>query len=155
MARHVVGRVSELPPGSRKIVEVGDGGRTVGVFNVNGQYHALLNRCPHQAAPLCRGAIKGMAMPSAPGEYVWDREGEILRCPWHGWEFDLTNGRSIFNPHKLRVRTYAVTVEALPDGTAAPGEATSSAGFESDAADEERVETFPVTVEDGWVILHA
>ncbi len=139
MARHVVGRVSELPPGARKIVEVE--GRSIGVFNVNGAFHALRNSCPHQAAPLCLGAIKGMTLPSKPGEYIWAREGEILRCPWHGWEFDLTTGRSIFNPHKMRVRTYPVTVE--PDGGAAQEE------------EDESVETFPVTVEDGLVILHA
>jgi nitrite reductase/ring-hydroxylating ferredoxin subunit len=123
-----------------------------------------------------------MAMPSTPGEYVWDREGEILRCPWHGWEFDLTTGRSIFNPHKLRVRTYEVTVEPLPnsgagsgDAQASPataqasGERASDRGSTGDGssavndgpapdvedAEDERVETFPVTVEDGWVILHA
>ena len=38
------------------------------------------------------------------------REGEIVRCPWHGWEFDITNGRSVFNPHRLRVRSYPVTI---------------------------------------------
>lgn len=134
MTRHVIGRVSELPPGGRAIVEVE--GRSIGVFNVNGAYYALRNSCPHQAAPLCLGSIKGMTLPSKPGEYIWAREGEILRCPWHGWEFDLTTGRSIFNPHKMRVRTYEVTVERpeddLPDA----------------------VETYPVTVEDGLVILH-
>ncbi|MCC6180178.1 MAG: Rieske (2Fe-2S) protein [Chloroflexi bacterium] len=138
MSRYVVGRVSELPPGARRIVDAN--GRSIGVFNVKGHYYALLNRCPHQAAPLCRGAIKGMTMPSAPGEYVWAREGEILRCPWHGWEFDITNGRSIYNPHRMRVRTYEVTVEAS-------GSATDD--------EDERVETYPVTVEDGIVILHA
>jgi 3-phenylpropionate/trans-cinnamate dioxygenase ferredoxin subunit len=75
-----------------------------------------------------------MTLPSRPGEYVWARDGEILRCPWHGWEFDITTGRSIFNPHKTRVRAYEVTVE--PDSA------------------EESVETFPVTVEDGLVVLH-
>jgi len=55
-----------------------------------------------------------------------------LRCPWHGWEFDITSGRSIFNPHRVRVRTYAVIVE--PDDPA--------------------VETYPVTVEDGLIALH-
>lgn len=49
-ARHIVGRVSELPPGTSKIVDAG--GRSIGVFNVNGPYYALLNRCLHQAAPL-------------------------------------------------------------------------------------------------------
>jgi nitrite reductase/ring-hydroxylating ferredoxin subunit len=131
MGRHVVARMSELPPGQRKIVEAE--GRSIGVFNVHGRFYALRNSCPHQAAPLCRGAIKGMAMPGKPGEYSWAREGEILRCPWHGWEFDITTGRSVFNPHKTRVKTYEVTVEA----------------------DDEAVETFLVTVESGLVILHA
>ncbi len=139
MGRHVVGRVTELPPGERTIVEAE--GRSIGVFNVHGRFFALRNSCPHQAAPLCLGPIKGMTLPSRPGEYVWARDGEILRCPWHGWEFDLTNGRSIFNPHKMRVRTYTVTVE--PGVGAAPEE------------EDESVETFPVTVEDGLVILHA
>jgi 3-phenylpropionate/trans-cinnamate dioxygenase ferredoxin subunit len=131
MDRHIIGRVSELPPGERRIVEVD--GRSIGVFNVHGQYYALRNRCPHQGAPLCLGAIKGMALPSKPGEYLWGREGEIVRCPWHGWEFDITSGRSIYNPHRVRVRTYEVTVEPDEDPV---------------------IETYPVTVEDGLVVLH-
>jgi nitrite reductase/ring-hydroxylating ferredoxin subunit len=131
MGKHIVSTVGELPPGERRILEAE--GRSIGVFNVHGRFYALRNRCPHQAAPLCLGSIKGMAMPSAPGEYVWAREGEIIRCPWHGWEFDITTGRSIFNPHRVRVATYEVTVEA---------------------ADAEQVETFPVTVEDGLVVVH-
>jgi nitrite reductase (NADH) small subunit len=133
MGKHVVGTVAELPPGSRKIVDVE--GRSVGVFNVNGTYHALRNSCPHQAAPLCRGSVKGMTISSGPGQYEYVREGEILRCPWHGWEFDLTNGRSIFNPHKVRVRSYPVTVEPEED-------------------DDPAVPTYPVTVERGRVVLH-
>src|ERR671929_2307379 len=109
MRRYIVGKVSELPPGERKIVEVQ--GRSIGVFNVHGTYYALRNSCPHQGAPLCLGAIKGMTMPSKPGEYVWAREGEILRCPWHGWEFDVTSGRSLWHPQRCRVRAYDVTVE--------------------------------------------
>jgi nitrite reductase/ring-hydroxylating ferredoxin subunit len=133
MAAHAIARVSQLPPGDRKIVEVG--GRSIGVFNVGGRFFALRNSCPHQGAPLCRGSIQGTAFESKPGEYRWGREGEILRCPWHGWEFDITTGRSVFNPHKTRVRAYEVTV--------------------SDAADaDETVETYPVSVEDGIVLLH-
>jgi nitrite reductase/ring-hydroxylating ferredoxin subunit len=131
MGRHIIGHVSELAPGERRVVEVD--GRSIGVFNVQGQFYALRNRCPHQGAPLCLGAIKGMALPSKPGEYRWGREGEILRCPWHGWEFDITSGRSIFNPHRMRVRTYEVTVE--PD-------------------EDPAVEAYPVTVEDGVIVLH-
>ena len=133
MGRHVVARVSELPPGERKIVEVE--GRSIGVFNVHGDYYALRNICPHQGAPLCLGDVMGTAAPTPPGEYRWEREGEILRCPWHGWEFDLKTGRSIFNPHKMRVRSYEVSVD-------------------SDAEPDESVETYPLSVEDGLVVLH-
>jgi 3-phenylpropionate/trans-cinnamate dioxygenase ferredoxin subunit len=128
MGTYVVAKASELPPGERKLVEVG--GRSIGVFNVDGAYHALRNVCPHQGAPLCLGSIQGTAECSAPGEYVWGREGRILRCPWHGWEFDLTTGQSVFNPHSTRVRSYRVTVE------------------------EPSVETYEVTVDDGLVVLH-
>ena len=148
MARHVVGPVSEIPPGARKIVDAN--GRSIGVFNVHGTYYALRNTCPHQAAPLCLGQIKGTTLPSKPGEYRWAREGEILRCPWHGWEFDLTTGRSIFNPHRLRVKTYDVTIESDIE---AP-ELTPSHASEHESEEDESVETFPVTVEDGWVVLH-
>ena len=133
MGRHLVARVGEIGPGERRIVEAE--GRSIGVFNVGGDFYALRNSCPHQAAPLCLGAIKGMTMPSKPGEYVWARDGEILRCPWHGWEFDIMTGRSIFNPHRMRVKAYDVTVEPPAD-------------------EDESVETFEVSVEDDWVVLH-
>jgi nitrite reductase (NADH) small subunit len=136
MSRHIVGSVSEIPPGERKLVEVE--GRTIGVFNVHGAFYALRNSCPHQGGPLCLGSIKGMTLPSAPGEYLWARDGEILRCPWHGWEFDLTTGRAICEPDRTRVRTYEVTVEP-----AAPP------AMEAMAA-----ETYPVTVEADAIILH-
>ena len=97
MTKHRVGTVAEIGPGQRKIVDVD--GISIGVFNVDGTFYALRNRCPHQAAPLCQGSLKGTTLPSAPGEYLWARDGEILRCPWHGWEFDVTNGSQ--KPEKL------------------------------------------------------
>ena len=142
MPKQTVCKVSELPVGERRIVDVK--GRSIGVFNVHGEYYAIRNLCPHEGAPLCRGIVTGTTLPSQPGEYIWAKDGEIVRCPWHGWEFDITTGQSVFNPHKLRVKKYAVTVEpASTQPVPAPADA------------EERVETFPVTVEDGWVVLHA
>ena len=132
---HAICRVSELPPGGRKIVDVGS--RSIGVFNVHGDFYALRSLCPHQGAPLCRGTITGTARASQPGEFIWERDGQVLRCPWHGWEFDITSGRSVFNPHRLRVRTYDVTVE------------------QSVEEEDPSVESFEVTVENGWVVLHA
>jgi nitrite reductase (NADH) small subunit len=107
--RHAVARTDELPPGSRKIVEID--GKSVGVFNVGGTLVAVLNLCPHELAPVCQGRVRGTTLPSAPGEYRWGREGEILVCPWHGWEFDLLNGRALADPRK-RLRSYPVEVEA-------------------------------------------
>lgn len=135
MAKYIVGTTQEIGPGQRKIVEVE--GISIGIFNVQGTYYALRNRCPHQGAPLCLGSLKGMALPSQPGEYIWAREGEILRCPWHGWEFDVTTGRSIFNPHRTRVRAYEVQVEAP-----------------CKEAEDASVEMFPVSVEIGNIVLN-
>ncbi len=140
MAKHIIATVEEIPSGGRKIVEVG--GLSIGVFNVRGAYYALKNSCPHQGAPLCRGNVKGTTLPSKPGEYIWGRDGEIIRCPWHGWEFDILTGRSLFNPHRVRVKAYEVTVE--------PGEPAEGGGQDEDPS----VETYPVTIEADRVVLH-
>jgi len=103
-----VARVDEIPLGERKLIEIKK--HSIGVFNVNGTYVAALNMCPHELAPVCRGRVGGTTLPSKPGEYRWGREGEILACPWHGWEFDLTTGQMIAD-EKVRLRTYPVTVE--------------------------------------------
>ncbi len=114
--RHVVARIDEIPPGSRKIVEVA--GRSIGIFNVDGELHALRNRCPHQGGPLCEGFVMASLRSSGPGDYD-HRPGEALvRCPWHGWEFDVRTGQSWFDPQKTRVKRYPVSVEA---GERVPG----------------------------------
>ncbi|TDF92519.1 Rieske (2Fe-2S) protein [Paenibacillus piri] len=137
MGRHVIAKAAEMPKGARKIVQLE--GRSVGVFNVHGSYYAMKNSCPHQNAPLCVGTVTGMTMPCEPGQYVYGREGEIVRCPWHGWEFDITSGKSIFDPHQCYVKTYEVAVEAVE--TVAEPEPPS-------------VETYPVKVESGWVVVY-
>lgn len=103
-----VATLDEIPPGSRKLVEVE--GRSIGVFNVHGQFVAVLNVCPHELAPVCRGRVSGTTLPSAPGEFCWGREGEILSCPWHGWEFDLLTGRALTD-EKKRLRLFPVSIE--------------------------------------------
>jgi nitrite reductase (NADH) small subunit len=103
-----LGPVDEFPPGSRRIVKLGS--VTVGVFNVQGVFYAIRNFCPHEGASLCLGRLTGTNESTDQcGEYNWGREGMILRCPWHAWEFDLRTGESLFNA-KLRVKTYAASI---------------------------------------------
>jgi 3-phenylpropionate/trans-cinnamate dioxygenase ferredoxin subunit len=110
--RHVVGPASEIPPGARRIVTLE--GRSIGVFNLAGEFFAVRNACPHQGGPLCLGVLSGFAVPGAPGVYEYERQGEILRCPWHGWEFDVRTGQSYFDPGRTRVRTYPVELVPGP-----------------------------------------
>ncbi len=111
MARHVVARSGEIPEGGRTIVNIG--GLPIGIFNIDGEYFAILNRCPHQGAPLCEGHLwPGLLVSSEPGEYTNRAEVPIISCIWHGWEFDLRTGQSVCDPQRLRVRNYDVKVEA-------------------------------------------
>ena len=95
-ARHVVGTVAEIPPGGRKLVEIE--GRSIGVFNLKGEFYALRNRCAHQGGPLCKGRLTGFLQSRGPGDYTYTRQGEILRCPWHGWEFDVKHRPVLVGP---------------------------------------------------------
>ena len=105
MAKHVVGRVEEVPPGGRKIV-ASKGARSASSTS-RGNFYALRNSCPHQAARVCLGKIVGTALPSDVYEFGYGREGQILRCPWRDWEYDITTGESVFDP-TIRVKTYEV-----------------------------------------------
>jgi nitrite reductase (NADH) small subunit len=107
--RVVVDRVESFPAGERRLVEAG-GPAGIGVFNVGGRYYALRNICPHNQAPLCRGIVGPYVRSNGRGDFVYSREGEILKCPWHEWEFDITTGRAVA-VERLRVKTYPVAVE--------------------------------------------
>lgn len=107
--RCVVCRADEIRPGQRRIFAVGGRGG-IGVFNVGGEYFAIRNRCPHRSGPLCRGRIRPHVVSPRVNQYAFEREGEILKCPWHQWEFDLRTGHSLYDP-RMRVQTYPVVVE--------------------------------------------
>ena len=104
-------QAADIAPGERIIVEIKE--RSIGIFNVNGTFVAVLNICPHELAPVCRGRVGGTTLPSAPGEYCWGRVGEIVACPWHGWEFDLLTGKMLAD-ERIRIRKYPVDIR---DGT--------------------------------------
>jgi len=108
-ARHVVARVDEIAPGTSKLVHVGS--RQIAVFNVAGEFLAIANRCPHEGGELCKGKLVALIESDEPGVIRVSRHGELVRCPWHGWEFDLRTGKSWCDPARTRVKSYDVAVE--------------------------------------------
>jgi nitrite reductase (NADH) small subunit len=100
-------RADEIPPGERLVRQVA--GRSVGIFNVDGRLHALRNRCPHEGGALCLGPVTGTVLPSRERRFDYDLAGRILRCAWHGWEFEIETGRCLPDP-RLRAKTYPVVV---------------------------------------------
>ena len=132
MSRHVVARVADVPPQGALRVEVK--GRPIALFNLGGEFFALHDRCPHEGASLCAGRRVGLAVSARPGEYRLERQGEMVRCPWHGWDFDIRTGQGWCDPENTKVRRYAVSVEA--------GESLVL-----------RAERFPVTVEDDYLVI--
>jgi nitrite reductase/ring-hydroxylating ferredoxin subunit len=143
MGKHVVAAVDEIPPGGRKIVDVA--GRSIGIFNLDGEFFALRNSCPHQGGELCRGTISGFLSSAGPGDYRYSRQGEILRCPWHGWEFDIRTGQSWFDPRRVRVRRYNVTLQPIHPGADCPPADLEQGPYVA--------ETYPVTVERRYVVV--
>ena len=87
-----VGRASALPPGMGTVVTVK--GQQLAVFNVQGTFHVLDNRCPHQDYPL------GMSP-------IFDN---VVICIGHAWRFDIKSGECSSVPG-VRVRTYEVIVD--------------------------------------------
>ena len=135
MTRHIVAVAGELPPGGSKRVHAG--GRDIALFRNGDEYHAIADRCPHEGASLCAGRVVGLATSPRPGEYRLERPGELVRCPWHGWEFDLRTGQSWCDPDRIRVRAFGTTVEEGAELAKGPYVA----------------ETFPVTLERDYVLV--
>jgi 3-phenylpropionate/trans-cinnamate dioxygenase ferredoxin component len=87
-----VARTTEIDPGRAKVVYIR--GIEIALFNLNGDFYAVDNLCPHEGGPLVAGTVRG----------------NILTCPWHRWQFDLKSGCSPANP-AIQVQTYPVQIE--------------------------------------------
>ncbi|MBF9033210.1 Rieske 2Fe-2S domain-containing protein [Rhodobacterales bacterium HKCCE2091] len=135
MGRHVIARADEIAPGKSKRVEVE--GRDIAVFNTGTGYRAVTNRCPHEGADLCRGIVARFVDAEGPGEFTVVEDKVMVRCPWHGWEFDLDTGRSYCDPNRVRVKSFEVAMEG-PDGR---------------VAGPYSVETFEVAAEGAMLVL--
>jgi nitrite reductase/ring-hydroxylating ferredoxin subunit len=141
MSRHVVGKIEEIPVGGRKIVEVA--GRSVGIFNVDGEFFALLNQCPHKGAELCSsGTIFGASRAATPSDEVVYEPKRSIRCPWHQCEYDIRTGESFYDPANDRVRRYDVAV--------VPGSEITGCGSTSGSY---VVEGYQVEIDDDLIVV--
>ena len=101
----------DIQPGNKRTYTVKNVPVVV-VRSNNGEFHAIYGFCPHQHSPLGEGVLVGVTEAAQPGDTLgYQRVGEILRCPWHGFSFDVVTGRCLSVPDKLRVRTYPLTVD--------------------------------------------
>ncbi len=89
-----VAKKSDLPQGACKHVELEDKGISIALYNVNGNLYAMNGTCPHMGGPLGEG----------------DLDGNVVTCPWHGWQFDVTTGNCVIRPG-LKQTAYPVKAE--------------------------------------------
>lgn len=107
--KHVLCKAGDVPEGGRIIVRLSDT-LSVGIYNLDGQFLAIRNFCPHAGAPICEGSLSGAIISDGPFERHLAYEGRILKCPWHAWEFKLPEGTTITEPTR-RLRIYPVQIE--------------------------------------------
>lgn len=94
-----VAKVAEIPAGTIREFQVE--GKAIALANVGGKYHAINNTCLHRGGPLGQGVL----------------EGNVVTCPWHGWQYDVTSGKVTQNPavgvdcYPLEIRGEDIFVE--------------------------------------------
>jgi nitrite reductase (NADH) small subunit len=107
--RYKVAESNEITEGGKLIVKAKE--MEIGLFLIDGSYYAWRNVCPHAAAPVCLGVVRGTRMPSVVYEYEYGLDNQVLRCPWHGWEFDLKSGNHLAGG-KAKLRGFPVESDA-------------------------------------------
>jgi len=85
-------RTEDVPVGTIREFQVN--GATVAIANVDGKLYAINNTCLHRGGPLGEGELKG----------------KVVTCPWHGWQYDVTSGKTTMNP-AVGVQTYAIEIK--------------------------------------------
>lgn len=88
-----VGKTDDLPVGRGATIQLKDGAE-VALFNVNGNFYAIENFCPHRGYPLADSRVYG----------------EIVECDVHGYEFDLKTGDCLTDSN-CPLETYEVKIE--------------------------------------------
>ncbi|HLG78535.1 MAG TPA: Rieske 2Fe-2S domain-containing protein [Ktedonobacteraceae bacterium] len=109
--RYHLCHVDEVPAGTKKAFSIKNIPIVV-THSDRDEFFAIYGLCPHQRASLSDGALGGLTVADEAGEdFRYERVGEILRCPWHGFSFDVTTGVCLAAPERLRVKTYPLVIE--------------------------------------------
>ena len=88
-----IARANDIPSGERKRIDVN--GQRITLFNIDGEYYAINDTCPHKGtAPLIRGT----------------RDGVDIKCPNHGYRFDLKTGECNIDP-AFNAKVYPIKVK--------------------------------------------
>jgi nitrite reductase/ring-hydroxylating ferredoxin subunit len=99
-------------PGAKRIIETDRG--SVGVFNIDNEYFAILDTCAHQGGPLCEGTVLNhvTAEFNGVGQRVTEKftDENVVKCPWHGWEYHLDSG-DLAGDNKISLPTFDVIEE--------------------------------------------
>lgn len=109
MSLHFVATLDELEASTPRLFSVA--GRSIGLIRADGAVYAVRNVCPHKRAPICRGTFRGTMLPSDPDSFIFGMEEQVLRCPWHGWEFDLTTGKTLCGDEQKKLTLYPITIK--------------------------------------------
>jgi nitrite reductase/ring-hydroxylating ferredoxin subunit len=92
----LAGETNDVPERGRLVIEAG--GRTIGIYRLDGQLYAYENVCPHQGGPVCQGLLVPRVLELIDDGGVsrsncFDEHSLHVVCPWHGFEFDIRTGR--------------------------------------------------------------
>jgi nitrite reductase/ring-hydroxylating ferredoxin subunit len=110
MKRHSVCSVDDVVADKMKPVQIGRA--TVLLTRLaSGDIRAVASRCPHQGASLEHGCVTGRTEGTRSNELHLVDPGSVLRCPWHGFEFDLVTGHALVEKAGLKLRAYPVEIE--------------------------------------------
>lgn len=135
MTRFVIAKIEDVSEGEK--IRVLAGKRALVLVQLDGAFYALADRCPHAGASLANGRISGIVESDGPGDYQLCRQGEMIKCPWHGWEFDIKTGQSWSDPQSTRARSFTTKTVSGTNLVKGPYVA----------------ETIPVSVEGDYVVV--
>jgi len=87
-----VASVNEVKEGEGRVVSAN--GVPIALFKVDGEFYAIHNTCLHKGGPLGEGFL----------------DGNVVTCPWHGWQYDVTTGKNVMMPN-IAVKKFNVKIE--------------------------------------------